>query len=140
MQAPKGTKVLQAGGGGLQVNPALPPRGGGGPPLHQSPPLQGGPGAQVTCFTSTKVQILTPEELLERNARLTLRALDFRACSLHTLLMGQCALDWVPNLATISSLTDLSLFSLHIQARGTRRDAHLFFEVFWRMLAYADVY
>ena len=66
MQAPKGTKVLQAGGGGPQVNPSLPPRGGGGPPLHQSPPLQGGPGAQDTCFTSTKLQILTPKELRAR--------------------------------------------------------------------------
>ena len=63
MQAPKGTKVLQAGGRVPQVNPALPPRGGGGPPPHQSPPLQGGPGAQVTCFTITKLHILTPEEL-----------------------------------------------------------------------------
>ena len=42
---------------------------------------------------------------IERNPKLTVRELDFRACTLRTLLMGQCALDWVPNLATISSLT-----------------------------------
>lgn len=42
---------------------------------------------------------------IERNPKLTVRELDFRACKLRTLLMGQCELDWVPNLATISSLT-----------------------------------
>jgi hypothetical protein len=43
MQAPKGTKVIQTGGGGLQVNPALPPRGGGGP----GRPGVGGAAAQA---------------------------------------------------------------------------------------------
>jgi hypothetical protein len=58
---------------------------------------------------------------LERNARLTVRGLDFRTCELRSLLLGLSRLDYIPNLATIASLTDLSLFSLHIQALGPRR-------------------
>ena len=65
---------------------------------------------------------------LERNARLTVRGLDLRACGLRTLLLGLSGLDYVPNLATVSSLTDLSLFSLHIQALGPRRDPLEHFE------------
>jgi hypothetical protein len=65
---------------------------------------------------------------LERNARLTVRGLDFRACELRSLLLGLSRLDYIPNLATIASLTDLSLFSLHIQALGPRRDPLEHFE------------
>jgi len=59
---------------------------------------------------------------LERNGRLTVRGLDFRGCSLETLLLGLSRIDYIPNLGTITSLTDLSLFSLHIHARVSRRD------------------
>jgi hypothetical protein len=65
---------------------------------------------------------------LERNARLTVRGLDFRTCELRSLLLGLSRLDYIPNLATIASLTDLSLFSLHIQALGPRRDPLEHFE------------
>ena len=58
---------------------------------------------------------------LERNARLTVFGLDFRACELRSLLLGLSRLDYIPNIATIALLTDLSLFSLHIQALGPRR-------------------
>lgn len=60
---------------------------------------------------------------LERNPRLSVRGLDFRACQLKSLLLGLSGQtsDYCPNLAAITSLTNLSIFSLHIQAQAERR-------------------
>jgi len=61
---------------------------------------------------------------LERNPGLSVRGLDFRACQLKSLLLGlsgPAASGYCPNLAAISSLTNLSIFSLHIQAQAERR-------------------
>ena len=63
-----------------------------------------------------------------RNGKLAVRGLDLRSCRLQTLLLGLNTLDYVPNLTPVSSLSDLSLFSLRIHAPAPRRDPRCHFE------------
>ena len=64
---------------------------------------------------------------LEGN-RLTVPSLDFRDCRLRKLLLGLNALEYLPTLAPLTQLVELSVYSLRICALAPRGDPLRVFE------------
>lgn len=59
---------------------------------------------------------------------LLLRPTDFRDCSLRTLQFGLNPLEYLPTLAPLSRLVELSVCSIRITKKAARKDPRVCFE------------
>ena len=84
---------------------------------------------KLTEVPSTLLQLMPLLEVLNLEGnRLTVPSLDFRDCRLRKLLLGLNSLEYLPTLAPLTQLVELSVYSLRISALASRGDPLRVFE------------